>query len=223
MNTEADSWFAQLPAVERAALHARGTARHYRAGSTLFNEGDLSDWVVLLTEGRVKVSAAAAQGREVLLAVRGPGQLLGELSAVDAGPRSATVTAIDPVDARIITGDGFREFLAANPATSLLFLRTVSSRLRDSDRRRVEFVGLDTVGRVAGRLVELALEHGVASAGAGTRIDLPLSQDELAGLTGASREAVSKALRLFRSRGWITTGRRCITVIDLDSLRSRAT
>jgi CRP-like cAMP-binding protein len=189
----------------------------------LFNEGDLSDWVVLLSEGRVKVSAAAARGREVLLAVRGPGELLGELSAVDVAPRSASVTAIDPVKARIITGEGFRGFLAANPATSLLFLRTVSSWLRDSDRRRVEFVGLDTVGRVAGRLAELAQDYGVGSAGAGTRIDLPLSQDELAGLTGASREAVGKARRLFRSRGWVTTGRRCMTGVDLESLRSRAT
>jgi hypothetical protein len=124
--------------------------------------------------------------------VLGPGDLLGELSAVDAGPRSATVTAIDPVKAGIITGEGFRDFLAANPAASLLFLRAVSSRLRDSDRRRVEFVGLDTVGRVAGRLEELAREHGVGSAGGGTSIDLPLSQDELAGLTGASREADSR-------------------------------
>ena len=188
----------------------------------MFHEGDLSDWVVLLTSGRVKVSAATGDGKEVVLAVCGAGELLGELSANDAGPRSATATAIDPLDASVVPGAEFRAFLAASPQASLLFVRSVTGRLRDSDRRRVEFVGLDSVGRVAARVVELAERFGRALPGGATRVDIPLSQDELAGFTGTSREAVGKALRLFRGRGWITTARRCITVVDLEGLRSRA-
>jgi CRP/FNR family transcriptional regulator, cyclic AMP receptor protein len=216
-------WFTQLPAAERAVLHERGTTRGYRAGSTLFHEGDLSDWVVLLLGGRVKISAATTDGREVVLAIHGAGELLGELSAIDARPRSATATAIDPVDARIVAGEEFRAFMATSSQASLVFLKSLSGRLRDSDRRRVEFIALDSVGRVATQVVELAEQYGVGLPDGTILVDLPLSQDELAGLTGASREAVGKALHLFRSRGWISTARRRITVSDLDGLRSRAT
>src|SRR5579864_4570921 len=108
-------WFAQLPAVERAALHAEGAAHHYRTGATLFHEGDPSDWVLLVTRGRVKVASVTADGKDVVLAVRGPGDLVGELSALDGLPRSAAATALDEVDARVVTADRFRAFLAAHP------------------------------------------------------------------------------------------------------------
>jgi CRP-like cAMP-binding protein len=148
--------------------------------------------------------------------------LLGELSAIDARPRSATATAIDPVKAEIVTGDEFRKFLADNPRASLGFLRSLSARLRDSDRRRVEFVALDSVARVATRVLELAERYGATLADGSMHIDIPLSQDELAGLTGTSREAVGKALQLFRRRGWIATGRRSITVLNVQALQSTA-
>jgi CRP-like cAMP-binding protein len=217
------SWFTGLPAAERADLHQRGSQRRYRAGATLFLEGDLSDWVALVTDGRVKVSAATTEGKEVVLAVCGPGELLGELSAIDASPRSATATAIDAVHAQVVTGEKFRAFLAESPRASLAFLRSLSGRLRDADRRRVEFVALDSVGRVATRVMEMAERYGVVMADGTTRVDIPLSQEELAGLTGASREAVGKALQLFRQRGWIRTGRRTITILDVEGIRSRAT
>jgi CRP/FNR family transcriptional regulator, cyclic AMP receptor protein len=216
-------WFAQLPATERAALYSRGTARRYRAGATLFQEGDLSDWVVLVTAGRVKVSVTTADGKEVVLGVCSAGDLLGELSAIDARPRSATATSIEPVDACVVPGEEFRAFLAGSPQASLMLLRAVSNRLRDSDRRQVEFIGFDSIGRAATRIAELAERFGVALPDGSIHIDIPLTQEELAGLTGTSREAIGKALQLFRRRGWITTGRRSITVVDVEGLRSRAT
>jgi CRP-like cAMP-binding protein len=215
-------WFAGLPATERAELHGRGAARRYRPGSTLFNEGDLSDWVVIVLEGRVKVSVTTADGKEVILAIRGPGELLGDLAAIDAYPRSATATAIDTVDCRIVSADELQLFLMARPKAAMAFLRSISRRLRDSDRRQVEFIALDSIGRVATRLVELAERYGVPGLDGTILIDIPLSQDELAGLTGTSREAVGKALHLFRRLGWIDTARRRVTVIALDRLRARA-
>jgi len=113
--------------------------------------------------------------------------------------------------------------LAGHPDASLSLLASVGARLRDSDRRRVEFVALDSIGRVARRLVELAEQFGVADADGALRIDVPITQDDLAGWTGSSREAVGKALHALRGRAWITTARRCITVVDLEGLRSRAT
>lgn len=216
-----DGWFARLPASDRDALHALGAPRRYKPGSILFHEGDPSDWVVLLTAGRVKVSATTADGKEVVLAVSSSGEVLGELSAIDAGPRSATTVAIDPVEARIVAGDDFRAFLERHPRASLLLLRSVTARLRVSDRRRVEFVALDSVGRVAAQIAELADRFGSRTADGEMCLNIPLSQTELAGMTGASREAVGKALQLFRRRGWIATGRRSITVVDLEAIRSR--
>jgi CRP-like cAMP-binding protein len=101
-------------------------------------------------------------------------------------------------------------------------MRMLVTRLRDADSKRVEFTAFDTVGRVARRLVELAERFGTASDDR-VEIALALSQEELAGWTGSSREAVSKALQSLRGRGWIETKRRGITILDLDALRKRST
>jgi CRP/FNR family transcriptional regulator, cyclic AMP receptor protein len=216
-------WFALLPPVERAGLQTRGALRRYRPGATLFCEGDLSAFVVVLVEGRVKVSMTTPDGKDVVLAVCMAGEVLGEVSAIDGWPRSATATAIDTVEARVVAGEEFLAFLAGSAPAALALLVSVCGRLRTSDRRRVEFVALDSVGRVAGRLVELAEQFGVASTDGGVRIDVPITQEELAGWTGSSREAVGKALQALRRRGWIATGRRRIIIANLEALRIRAT
>jgi CRP/FNR family cyclic AMP-dependent transcriptional regulator len=204
-----------------ALLRERGRVRKFRTGATLFHEGDHSDWIGLVVKGRVKISCFGADGRERLVAVIGPGELLGELSAIDSEPRSATATAIEPLEAAVLTADEFVEFLEQHPRATLGILRAVIGRLRDSDRRRVELGALDTVGRVGRLIVELAERYGEDD-GDGIRIRLPLSQEELAGWAGASREAVVKALRKLRALGWITTARREIRVVDLPALVRRS-
>lgn len=176
---------------------------------------------MVLLHGRVKVSTVTEEGKEIVLAFRGPGDLLGELAAIDGEPRSATVEAIEAVEAIAITAADFRSFLSTHAEVSMLLLRMLSRRLRDADRVRVEYGAHDTVGRVAARLVELVEEYGEPVDG-GIRIGLPLSQEELAGWTGASREAVSKALQTLRGVGWVRTERRKITVLDLEALRRRS-
>jgi CRP/FNR family cyclic AMP-dependent transcriptional regulator len=210
-----------LTAEQAADLTARGRARRFRRGATLFNEGDSSDHIALVTRGRVKVSYLTERGDEILLAVRGPGDLLGELSALDGQPRSATVTALEPVEAHVVGAVGFKAFLEAHPVVALRLLEMMARRLRDSDRVRVEFGAFDTLGRVARRLVELASAYGEPSK-TGIRIALPLTQQELAGWIGSSREAVSKALRTLRNQGIVATRRGSIVVLDLDALRRRA-
>lgn len=215
------SFLERLVAEDRDALTALGRRRALKRSTTLFTEGDTSDRVVIVVSGRVKVSYFTEDGREVVLAVRGPGELLGEFSAIDGEPRSATATALDDVEALMIGAEDFRSFVRERPTAAFALLELVVARLRDADRKRIEFAAHDTVGRVARRLVEMAERFGTPDE-RGTRIDLPLSQDELAGWTGASREAVSKALQHLRGRGWIETGRRNIIVLDLHGLRSRA-
>ena len=217
----AEEFLARLDEQDRAALVERGRQRRWPTGATLFLEGDRSEAVLVVVSGRVKVFSLTEQGDEVLLAVRGPGALLGEFSALDGGLRSATVTALEPVTGLVVPSPAFVEFLRTHGQAATVLLQLVIARLRDADRKRVEFGAFDIAARVAGRLVELAERFGEPD-GNGVRISVALSQDELAGWVGASREAVAKALRVLRDRGYITTGRRTMTVLDLDGLRRRA-
>ncbi len=226
----AASWPADDPAIgflgvldsaQAQDLRGRGIARRFRKGQAIFHQGGASDRVIVLIRGRVKVSTLSDEGKEIVLAFRGPGDLLGELSAIDGEPRSATVEAIEEAEALAIPAAEFRSFLIAHPDVGLLLLQMLSRRLRDADRKRVEYGTHDTVGRVAARLVELAERYGRPVA-KGIEIGLPLSQEELAGWTGASREAVSKALQTLRKVGWVITERRRITVLDLEALRRRS-
>ena len=122
-----------------------------------------------------------------------PGDLLGELSALDGEPRFATVSALEPIEALIVPSERFTQFLEKHARLAILLLQTMTRRLRESDKKRVEFGAYDTPGRVARRLVELVERYGEPQ-GPSVRISLSLTQDELAGWTGSSREAVSKAL-----------------------------
>jgi CRP-like cAMP-binding protein len=214
-------FWEQLTPDEAATLERIGRRRDYRRGTVLMREADRSDWVVVLRSGRVKASVDTASGTEVVLAVRGPGALVGEFSALDREPRSATVTALEPVSALVIPVADFEAFLQAHGRVAFLLIRTVIGRIRDADRKRIEFGAHDTIGRVAARLVEMAERFGQPTAD-GLKIALPFSQDELAGWIGASREAVSKALGVLRAAGTIRTSRMSVVVRDLPDLRRRS-
>ena len=216
----ADGFLAELEADERADLEQLGAVRRYRRGDVLFHQGDDAGVVVVLRDGHVKATMLN-DGREVILAFPGPGELLGELSAVDGQPRSATVRAVDEVEALVIPGSAFRAYLERRPRIALVLLRSVTERLRAADRQRVDYAVNDVVVRVAGRLVELCDRFG-AQDGAVIEIGLAITQDELASWAGASREAVAKAMGLLRTLGWIQTERRRILVLDLPALRRYA-
>jgi CRP/FNR family cyclic AMP-dependent transcriptional regulator len=116
------------------------------------------------------------------LSVCAPGELIGELSAVDGLPRSATDRTIDPVvAAHVLPAEECRTFLAGHPDASLSLLASVYARLRDSDRRRVEFAALDSIGRGCPPPRGLAEQGGVADADGALRIDMPITHDDLAG------------------------------------------
>jgi CRP/FNR family transcriptional regulator, cyclic AMP receptor protein len=219
---EAGSFLSGLAPEEVEALRSAGTVRRHRRQATLFSEGDRSESVVLLLAGRVKIVSSTADGREVVLGLRGPGDLLGELSAVDGERRSASAIALEPVEALSMARTTFRQLLETRPALSIALLELLAGRLRDADRKRAEYAAHDALGRVARRLSELADRYGERTPD-GVSIGIALSQDELAGWTGASREAVTRALRSLRARGLITTSRRAVVVVDPDALRRAAT
>jgi CRP-like cAMP-binding protein len=184
----------------------------------LFHENDPSDHVLLIEQGRVKISCNTPEGRELLLAIRGPGDLVGELAALDHQPRSATVAALERVEGQMIGAARFTQFLEEHPRVAVALLALISRDLRDSDRKRVEFGAFDVAERIVRRLVELAEQYG-APAETGLSIDLPLTQEELAGWAGASLRQTADVLRLLRRAGAIDTHRRHVTILDMRALR----
>jgi CRP/FNR family transcriptional regulator, cyclic AMP receptor protein len=217
-----EGFLFELEPAEREELERVGSVRRYRRGDVLFHQGDDAGAVLVLLRGHVK-AAMLNDGREVILAFPGPGELLGELSAVDGEPRSGTVRAVEDVEALVIPGSAFRALLESRPRMAFVLLRSITARLRAADRQRVDYAVNDVVVRVAGRLVELCDRFGDTD-GASGPVDtgLALTQDELAAWVGASREAVAKAMALLRTLGWVQTERRRIVVLDLPALRRYA-
>ena len=216
-----DDLWDSLSQGDAQALLAVGTVREFRAGQAICHEHQVPDRVLIIQSGRVKVSASTASGREVVLAFRGPGELVGEQSALDDEPRSATIVALEPVRALALTHRDFRALLAERPAVALALLSMLSRRLRDADAKRIELAVKSTLERVAGRLVELCDRFGEPSEDC-VHITLPLTQEELSGWAGASVESVGRALHTMRELGWIETRRRGVRVLDPDALRRAA-
>jgi CRP-like cAMP-binding protein len=221
MDVTGEVFLAALSTEETAALRAPAVVRSFPRGTALFHERQAADRVLVVLQGCVKLSCVSEGGKEVVLAIRGPGDLLGELAAIDGEPRSATATALEPVEALSLSAGDFGSFLEAHPRVALALLAVLTRRLRDADRKRVEFAAEDTMTRVAARIVELSERFGDKVA-RGLEIDLPISQEELAGWTGCSRDSVVNALQAMRGLGWIETQRRQILVRDIDALRRHA-
>lgn len=215
------SFLARLQPADRDFLLRESTSRVLPADAVLFHHGDPSAFTIFLISGWVKVSTGSHRGHETLLALRGPGDVVGELAALDGRPRSATVQTLTPVHAAIVPAQRFMSRLRERPDIAIALLGHVAERLRDSDSRRLGFGAHTVPERLAAYLVELAHRHGTVVDN-GTQIDVPLSQRELAGAVGASREAVARCLRILRDRRVVITSRRRVTVLQLDVLAAMA-
>jgi CRP/FNR family cyclic AMP-dependent transcriptional regulator len=196
-------------------LHAESSRQRYPAGATLFIEGDRLGVVIVIQRGDVKVCGTAAGGREIVFDVLGPGDVVGELAALDGDVRSASAVALSDVEVLTVPAVAFRAAVDANRMLEKALLGEVIRRLRTSDRRQLE-VGSDALGRLCARLVEIADRNG------STELELPVNQSDLAAWTGQSREAVVKALAALRRLGWIQTDGRRIHLIEFDRIRERA-
>ena len=216
----------QLGPDDADALLALARRRKVRRNETILRAGAAGEEVVVVLDGRVKLSAYGADRREVVIALRGPGELLGEMAALGGQRRTATAVAVDDVEVGFLHADELRDFLRDHPDAALVMIRMLVRRLSEATRDVVDLATRDSVGRIAKRLLELAAEHGAPAEGGtggvgGTVIQLSLSQDELARWTGATRETVSRALRLMRQLGWVATDHRTVTVLDPAALRER--
>ena len=203
-----------------SALRAHAVPRSWPAGAAVFREGERADSVLLIERGHLKIVAQATTGAEAILAIVGPGELIGEMAALEGCSRMGSAIALQPLDARVLSAERFVELVASSAAVAVALVRSLATRLREAEARRAEFGAYDSAARLARRLVELAITHG-ERVDDGVRVSLPVTQADLAALTGASLEATVRALRVLRADGFITTARRRLVVHDLDRLQHR--
>jgi CRP-like cAMP-binding protein len=216
-----ETFLAELREDERTALHGLGVIRSFARGAVLMFQGEPDARVMLLLSGRVKVTRMDQNTRELLLSIRDPGDVLGELAFIDGEPRIATVTALEPVEALVTPAQALRHHLETTPRVAVVLLEIVTRRFREATVKRSQFAASDTMGRVVARILELSERYG-EPADDGISVTSPLSQEDLAAWTGSSRAGVAEALHSLRELGWVRTERRKIVVQDLEALRARA-
>jgi CRP-like cAMP-binding protein len=217
----ANSSLGAFSASTSAEIVQLGTFRKFEARRVLLHESEQSTHVVLLLSGLTKVTAVTPDGGFALLAIRGPGDFVGELASLDGQPRSATVTTASTVEARVLSQAQFQGFLSRHPDTAVAIIRGVGRKLRLATQRRVNFSGTEVQVRLARVLLELVSEFGRPSDD-GVEIEVPLTQPELAALVGAAEPTVHKVLAALRRERVLTTGYRSLTVHDLVVLRTIA-
>jgi CRP/FNR family transcriptional regulator, cyclic AMP receptor protein len=213
--------FATLDDASAAALKASMVESPLQKGDVLFNEGDSGDRLYLVSAGKIKLGHTSADGRESLLAVMGPGEIFGELSLFDPGPRTATATAI--IEGIVLSLDqkALNTWRVGRPDLAIGLLQALAKRLRRTNEAMADLVFSDVPGRVAKALLELGDKFGEQTA-EGLAVTHDLTQEELAQLVGASRETVNKALSDFTSRGWIKLESRSVLLIEVERLQRRA-
>lgn len=209
--------FAALDDEQAAELRASMGEVTLARGDALFHEGDPGDRLYVVTEGKVKLHRTSPDGRENMLAVLGPGELIGELSLFDPGPRTATATALTEVKLLGLGHGDLQPWLNARPEVATALLRAVARRLRKTNDQMSDLVFSDVPGRVARALLDLSRRFGVQSE-EGIHVVHDLTQEELAQLVGASRETVNKALADFAGRGWLRLEARAVILLDVERL-----
>jgi CRP/FNR family transcriptional regulator, cyclic AMP receptor protein len=213
--------FAALDDEAAAALRSCMNDVKVARGRTLFNEGDPGDRLYVVTEGKIKLGRTAADGRENLLAILGPGEMFGELSLFDPGPRTATATAVTDTSVLGLGHEELEPWLTGRPEVAAQLLGALAQRLRRTNEAMADLVFSDVPGRVAKALLDLARRFGVQSED-GLHVTHDLTQEELAQLVGASRETVNKALADFASRGFLRLEARAVVILDIERLSRRA-
>ena len=212
--------FSALSDEEAASLRASMTLVKVTKGHTLFKEGEGGDRLFVVLDGKLKLGKSSPDGRENLQEILGPGEMFGELSLFDPGPRTATATAITDAKLLMLPHEKVLDLITSQPAVSLELLRRLAQRLRDSRGEQSDLVFVDVPGRVAKAIIDLGERFGEQKED-GLHVKHDLTQEELAQLVGASRETVNKALADFAARGWVALEPRAVLVKDYERISKR--
>jgi CRP/FNR family cyclic AMP-dependent transcriptional regulator len=210
--------FGGLTAEELDTLAGSLRRRRSARGEVLFLAGDPGDSLYIIEAGRVKIALSSAQGKEVVLTILGPTDFFGDLALLDGEPRSADAITLEPCQLLQLRREDFLGFIDAHPAVAKKLLGVLSRRLRRNAQLLQDAAFHDVPGRLARLIVELVEREGRANGGA-VVISSRLTQSDLAGMIGATRESVNKGLRSFERRGLLRAERGRIVVLDLAGLR----
>lgn len=213
----ARSVLAALAPEQRRELLGAGRIRHFAAEQVLLRQGERSRHVDVLVDGVTKVTSNSDNGREVLLAIRSRGDLVGELAGLDGGPRIATVTATGPVTAVVLTHQEFEAFQLRHPRAATAVSTSIANKFRSTTQRVVDYSAHDAPARLVRVLYRLFHVYG-RDTGDRLELGIPITQPELASIVGASEAAVHKALADLRRRGVVTTGYRSTAIRSLAAL-----
>ena len=212
--------FMGLDSSAADALRTSMNLVKLRKGQSLFKEGDDGDHLFVVSSGKVKLGTKSVDGRENLLMILGPGDMFGELSLFDSGPRTATATAVTDSKLLALGQDKVIPWVKEHPEVSLQLLARLASRLRRTNEVVGDLVFSDVPGRVAKALIDLGVKFGDKRT-EGLFVNHDLTQEELAQLVGASRETVNKALADFAQRGWLRLEARSVMILDYERLLKR--
>ena len=213
--------FTALDEAAAVSLRASMDAVKIAKGSILFKEGDDGEHLYVIVDGKLKLGTSSGDGRENLLSILGPGEMFGELSLFDPGPRTSTATAVTDAKLLSLSHERVIPWLRENPEVSLQLLTRLSQRLRRTNEAVGDLVFSDVPGRVAKALIDLGDRFGKTTP-EGLLVNHDLTQEELAQLVGASRETVNKALADFAGRGWLKLDGRSVLIADVDRLSKRS-
>lgn len=202
-------------------LEQASSRRGYTPGEYLCHEGDQSKHVIVVISGHVQVITHTQDGRELVIALRSAGDILGEMAALYDQPRTATLRALDKVDAITIPSNRFIHLAQTRAKLSWTLLGVLHARFGELNQQRAEYGGGTASHRVYAQIAQMAAEYGKRN-GSSIEIKAGLTQQQLADGAATSRESYARALRVLRQRGIISTGRGWIRVHHLDELRRLA-
>jgi CRP/FNR family transcriptional regulator, cyclic AMP receptor protein len=212
--------FAGLADEDIGELMSVAKRRTFRNGEVIFHREDPGQVLYVIKEGKVKISLVSPDGQEISLVVFGKGECFGELTILDGLPRSADAVAMEKVECYTLQRSDFHKAIMNNPKIAIQVMEVLSNRLRSTDQMVEDLIFLDVYGRVAKKLLELADVHG-AKVENGIRIDVRLTQQELASMVGASRESVNKVMGYFTDKNFISTDKHKITLHRITELKRR--
>jgi CRP-like cAMP-binding protein len=213
--------FATMEHEERQSLIDSMVKVELNRGEVLFDEGENGDRLYIIEEGKIKLGSSSGDGRENLLAILGPGEMFGELSLFDPGPRSLSASAVSDSVLYELEHSALVRVIEERPVVAKHLLTALARRLRRTNEALADLVFSDVPGRVAKALLDLSTRFG-ERVDEGIRVAHDLTQEELAQLVGASRETVNKALADFAGRGWVRREGRAVVLLDIDRLERRA-
>jgi CRP/FNR family cyclic AMP-dependent transcriptional regulator len=214
-------FFASLDDETAETLFSRLEVLHRRRGDVIFRQDDPAQELWLIADGRVKLARTTADQRETVIAVVGPGEVFGETCLLEGTPRAATATAICETTLIVVKIADVDLIIATHPDVVPQLMQVLARRLRNANELLSELAFRDVPGRVARALVELGGRFGERTCD-GLLVAHGLTQEELAQLVGASREAVNKALSDFAARGWLRLQLRAVYLLNLQRLQRRA-